>query len=287
MKTKYTIIILFIILFLLIIKGNSHAQQFTKKTEGFLISINYIDQIIDTSGIGYWEDTYYENDHFSSGYRFSFKMNNSYYLVNNFWNDSYTYDINSYSGIRIETIGQGLILEKFSDSYGWMDILEPYMVSTKLLKRNNGIWFLRGRFGNTFYTISDSLVTAKLQYICGKIGDEYLVVIDSLYEGDYKFYLDSLNNSPAYSKDKEISVVFENENIDPLTGMDFNNPLDLTHLSNNLYIATRTGGQYFDLYTFRNDSLIMLKQFSDPEFLIDYRVINNSLYCYNKGNWLK
>lgn len=288
MKTKYPIIKLFIILFLLIVKGNFHAQQFIKKTEGSLISINYIDQIIDTSGIGYWEDTNYENDHFSSGYRSSFKMNNSHYIVNNFWNDSYTYDINSYSGVRFETVEEGLLLQETLYSTGWMDIIEPYMVSrTKLLQKQNGIWFLSGRFGNTFYTISDSLVTAKLQYICGKIGDEYLVVIDSLYDGDYKFYLDSLNNSPAYSKDKEISVVFENENIDPLTGMDFNNPLDLTHLSNNLYVATRTGGQYLDLYTFRNDSLIMLKQFNDPEFLIDYRVINNSLFCYNEGNLVK
>ena len=151
MKTGHISFRLLIIIILLIVKVNSHAQQFTKKTEGSLISINYIDQVIDSSGIGYWENTYYENDHFSSSYHFSFRMNSSHYLVNNFWNDSYTYDINSHSGIRFETIEQGLILESFSSSNGWMDIIEPYMVSrTKLLKRNNGIWFLRGRFGNTF-----------------------------------------------------------------------------------------------------------------------------------------
>lgn len=289
MKTGHISFKLLIIIILLIVKVNSHAQQFTKKTEGSLISINYIDQTIDTSGIGYWENTYFENDHFSSNYRFSFRMNSSHYLVNNFWNDSYIYDINSYSGFRFETIEQGLILESFSRSNGWMDIIEPYMVSrNKLLERNNGIWLLKGQFGNSFYTNSDSLKGAELLYVCGKIGEEYLIVdFDTLNYGKYNFFLDSLNNSPKYSKGKEIEVIFEHENIDPISDMDFNNPLDLTYLSDDLYIASRTGGQYLDLYTFRNDSLIMLKQFSDPEFLIDYRVINNSLYCYNNRKLVK
>lgn len=288
MKTIDISFKLFAIIALLLLKEN-YSAQIISKTEGSLISINYIDQTIDTSGIGNWEDTHYESDNFSSEYRFSFKMNSAHYLVNKFWNVSYTYDINSYSGVRFETVEEGLMVLETSHSNGWMDIIEPYMVSrTKLLQRPNGVWLLNGRFGNDFYNISDSLIGAELLYICGKIGDEYLIVDrDTLDYSKYKFYLDSLNISPSYSQINEINVVYKSESIDPMTGADFNNPVDLTHLSGDLYIATRTGEQCLDLFTFRNDSLIQLKQFTDPEFLIDYRVINKSLYCNNEGNLVK
>jgi hypothetical protein len=296
----------------ILIAISSHLLSQTSKLEGSILRVRFDQTVMDTTDtLGQW---YYveTNDYYDSLRKYSGHTKiggNDYFFINE--------ASGSFGGLDWK-----LYIEDADNNKNRFPLYEPSfdggidfsIDGLQLLKTENGVWILIGKFASNFISndgsFSNDHITTNtgknliLMDIIGKIGDNYISAFqDAADSAKYYYFLVNLNNSPNIYVAQENMITFS-DSIMPIKIALLKDDLFLvdTGWLGNLAIykltglrfdfAKRTNYEYSD-WTFRNNKHVEFHpgyfnvydfRDSDTSFVLD-TTINNSMAFDNSHKY--